>query len=117
MRTKKVAHERADEGLKTKWALSTSPSLTLALTLTCTRAPTLTLTSYPHPQLSSCASFGIPKKDSSTVDNHFESDLSSYEIFPRVSIFETKWFGTAPFFSSEELIPVPLLVASLYKLE
>jgi len=39
------------------------------------------------------------KKDSSTADNHFESDLGSYEIFLRVSIFETKRFGTTPFFS------------------
>jgi len=39
------------------------------------------------------------KKDSSIADNHFESDLGSYEIFLRVSIFETKWFGTTPFFS------------------
>ncbi len=36
-------------------------------------------------------------KDSSTTSNHFESDLDSYEIFLRVSIFETKWFSTALF--------------------
>jgi hypothetical protein len=37
------------------------------------------------------------KKDSSAADNHFESDLGSYEIFLRVSIFETKWFGRTRF--------------------
>jgi hypothetical protein len=39
------------------------------------------------------------KKDSSIAENHFESDLDSYKIFLRVSIFETKWFGTTPFSS------------------
>jgi len=37
------------------------------------------------------------KKDFSIVDNLFEND---YETFLRVSIFETKWFGMAPFFFS-----------------
>jgi hypothetical protein len=40
------------------------------------------------------------KEDSSTADNHFESDSSSYKIFLRVSIFETKWFDTISFFFS-----------------
>jgi hypothetical protein len=55
MRTTKLAHEHADEGLETKRTISTSPSLHIR---------TLILTSHPHPharaQVSSCASFGIP---------------------------------------------------------
>jgi hypothetical protein len=43
--------------------------------------------------------YEIFKKDSTTANNHFENGSGSYEIFLRVSIFETKWFGMAAFFS------------------
>ncbi len=48
--------------------------------------------------------FQIFKKDFSIADNHFESDLGSCEIFLRVSIFGTKWFGTSLYGFGDEFL-------------
>jgi len=77
MRTTKLAHERADEGLETKPTLSTWPSLAL----------TLILTSHPHTHSQfvpsstrSCATFRIPFEENKKL-GFIERNFSLLFIF------------------------------------